>query len=283
MGVTGPNEYENNVNNNWYTNYIAKWCIDYFISNLDHIKLNHKSSYDKIINKFSINDIEILKLKIIAENMYFPYDKNLDIFLQQDQFLDKDLFGVDSIPTLLNETIPPDIALQNELNLPYIKQADVMQGFYFFEDHFSQEQLEKHILKMNYRSFTLSEEEVKEWERVVNRVDKAYEFYLQTSRLDLDDYNNEVEEGLHITSMAGTWSSIVEGFGGMRVLNDKLSFNTKIPKQWDMYSFKIIFRNNIISVKVTRNLTEIELTGDKPLEILLNNKLVIVEPIKIDI
>ena len=285
LGVTGPNEYENNVNNNWYTNYIAKWCIDYFISNLDHIKLNHKSSYDKIINKFSINDIEILKLKIIAENMYFPYDKNLDIFLQQDQFLDKNLFGVDSIPK--NERpINQHWSWDKILRSPYIKQADVMQGFYFFEDHFSQEQLEKHF--DFYEPFTVHESSLSSCIHSIqasklNRVDKAYEFYLQTSRLDLDDYNNEVEEGLHITSMAGTWSSIVEGFGGMRVLNDKLSFNTKIPKQWDMYSFKIIFRNNIISVKVTRNLTEIELTGDKPLEILLNNKLVIVEPIKIDI
>ena len=75
--------------------------------------------------------------------MYFHYDKNLDIFLQQDQFLDKNLFGVDSIPK--NERpINQHWSWDKILRSPYIKQADVMQGFYFFEDHFSQEQLEKH-------------------------------------------------------------------------------------------------------------------------------------------
>ncbi|VAW14436.1 Maltose phosphorylase [hydrothermal vent metagenome] len=65
---------------------------------------------------------------------------------------------------------------------------------------------------------------------------QACSFYLRTSRLDLDDYNKEVEEGLHITSMAGTWMSIVEGFGGMRIIDDKLSFAPRIPKQWMSYS-----------------------------------------------
>jgi maltose phosphorylase len=74
-------------------------------------------------------------------------------------------------------------------------------------------------------------------------------FYLRTSRLDLDDYNKEVEEGCHITSMAGTMS-IVEGFGGMRV-KTTLNFSPKIPKQWKGYSFKVNFRNQIITVSIT--------------------------------
>ena len=82
----------------------------------------------------------------------------------------------------------------------------------------------------------------------LNRMDQAYEFYLRTSRLDLDDYNREVEEGLHITSMAGTWMSIVEGFGGMRIIDDKLSFTPRIPEKWKSYSFKINFRNRILKV-----------------------------------
>jgi maltose phosphorylase len=73
-------------------------------------------------------------------------------------------------------------------------------------------------------------------------------FYLRTSRLDLDDYNKEVEEGCHITSMAG-WMSIVEGFGGMRVKNTILLIFSKIPKQWTGYSFN--FRNQIITVSIT--------------------------------
>ena len=109
-------------------------------------------------------------------------------------------------------------------------------------------------------------------------MEQAYRFYLRTSRLDLDDYNKEVEEGLHITSMAGTWMSIVEGFGGMRVKNNRLTFNPKIPKQWKAYSFKINFRGQILKVNVNQKQTSFKLTGNKALKILVNKKPIKISP-----
>jgi maltose phosphorylase len=104
-------------------------------------------------------------------------------------------------------------------------------------------------------------------------MDMAYTFYLRTSRLDLDDYNKEVEEGCHITSMAGTWMSIVEGFGGMRIKNNQLHFSPKIPKEWEAYSFKINFRNQIVTVSVSHENTTFSVDGDYALEIVLNDRL----------
>ena len=80
--------------------------------------------------------------------------------------------------------------------------------------------------------------------------EKAIEMYMRTSRLDLDDYNHEAHEGLHITSMAGTWMSIVQGFGGMRVKNGELTFNAMLPKQWNSYTFRILFRGEVVVVRV---------------------------------
>src|SRR5690606_40862930 len=73
-------------------------------------------------------------------------------------------------------------------------------------------------------------------------VDRAYEHYLRTARLDLDDYNNDTEDGLHITSMAGSWMSIVEGFAGMKVRQGVLHFSPLLPDQWNSYSFFMHFR-----------------------------------------
>ena len=112
----------------------------------------------------------------------------------------------------------------------------------------------------------------------LGRMEQAYTFYLRTSRLDLDDYNHEVHEGLHITSMAGTWMSIVEGFGGMRVKNDMLSFNPQIPEQWKAYSFKVNFRHQILKVNVTHIDTTFELDGDQDLQILVNDKDITISP-----
>ena len=105
---------------------------------------------------------------------------------------------------------------------------------------------------------------------VLGRMEQAYTFYLRTSRLDLDDYNKEVHEGLHITSMAGTWMSIVEGFGGMRIHKDKLTFEPRIPAQWKGYSFKVNFRNSIVKVEVNHQETKVSVEGDTSLEVIVN-------------
>ena len=109
-------------------------------------------------------------------------------------------------------------------------------------------------------------------------MEQAYTFYLRTSRLDLDDYNKEVEEGCHITSMAGTWMSIVEGFGGMRVRDDKLCFDPKIPQQWDSYRFRINFRGQVVSVDVTREGTNYQLEGSQPLTIVHRGEERVIQP-----
>jgi maltose phosphorylase len=112
----------------------------------------------------------------------------------------------------------------------------------------------------------------------LGRMEQAYTFYLRTSRLDLDDYNKEVEEGLHITSMAGTWMSIVEGFGGMRVKNDTLHFEPRIPEQWKGYSFKINFRNQVLKVSVHAADVSFTLEGDTELTVVVNGKDITVQP-----
>jgi maltose phosphorylase len=100
----------------------------------------------------------------------------------------------------------------------------------------------------------------------IDRMPKAYEQYVRTSRLDLDDYNHEVDEGCHITSMAGTWMSIVQGFGGMRVNeNGNLSFNPQIPEQWKSYSFTINFRGS--TIKVYKSQTECKFFNESEKEI----------------
>ena len=280
LGVTGPNEYENNINNNWYTNYLAKWCITYTIEQLEKVKEGYPTDFDRIKAHTKISDDEVELWAEVANNMFFPKSKKHKVYLQQDGFLDKDLITVkdlDQNQRPINQKWSWDRILRS----PYIKQADVLQGFYFFEDHFSKEDLERHF--DFYEPFTVHESSLSPCVHSIQaaklgRMDQAYEFYLRTSRLDLDDYNKEVEEGLHITSMAGTWMSIVEGFGGMRVLEDKLHFYPQIPKQWESYSFKVNFRNRIIKVIINQDSSKFHLTGNEEMTIRVNEKRVILNP-----
>ena len=240
LGVTGPNEYENNVNNNFYTNYLASWCLSYAAT----MALKYKSEKQWVTIK------ELKEWSDIVEHMYLPYSEKYDVYLQQDGFLDKDLKPVSAIPTgerPLNQHWSWDRILRS----PYIKQADTLQGFYFFEERFTKKQLEKHY--EFYEPFTVHESSLSPCVHSVlasalGKTEEAYALYLRTARLDLDDYNKEVHEGLHITSMAGTWLSIVEGFAGMRVKNGTLTFTPRLPKQWKRLSFKVIFRGEVKEV-----------------------------------
>ncbi|MBT8186861.1 MAG: glycoside hydrolase family 65 protein [Croceitalea sp.] len=283
LGVTGPNEYENNINNNWYTNYLAKWCINYTIEQLQKVKDGYPVDYDRIIAQTKVTDAETELWSEVANNMYFPYSEKYEVFLQQDGFLDKDLVKVNDLDK--NERpINQKWSWDRILRSPYIKQADTLQGFYIFEDHFNLEQLEKHF--DFYEPFTVHESSLSPCVHSIQaaklgRMEQAYKFYLRTSRLDLDDYNKEVEEGLHITSMAGTWMSIVEGFGGMRIVDDKLSFTPRIPDQWKGYSFKINFRDRIIKVSITDKDATFELMGNEEMSIRVNGKRVVLSPGKL--
>ena len=280
LGVTGPNEYENNVNNNWYTNYIAKWCIDYALEQTDRVKAEYPADYSRIMAKVQLSDEERAAMQKVADNMYFPYSEEHGVYLQQDGFLDKELITVadlDKSQRPINQKWSWDRILRS----PYIKQADTLQGFYFFEDHFSKEDLAKHF--DFYEPFTVHESSLSPCVHsiqaaVLGRMEQAYTFYLRTSRLDLDDYNKEVEEGLHITSMAGTWMSIVEGFGGMRVRDNALHFEPRIPTQWEAYSFKINFRNQILKVSIGQNETQFALEGNEPIRVYVFGKEILVEP-----
>ena len=240
LGVTGPNEYENNVNNNFYTNYIAAWCLRYAAEQVNNTHTTHASTD------------ECKQWLHIADNIYFPYSEKYGIYLQQDGFLDKELKPTTALSPQ-ERPINQHWSWDRILRSPYIKQADTLQGFYFFQNHFSKEALQKHY--DFYSQFTVHESSLSPCVHSIlaaklGMIDEAYQLYLRTARLDLDDYNKEVHEGLHITSMAGTWLSIVEGFGGLQVEADKLTFAPQIPPTWQRYSFKVFFRGKVYKVEV---------------------------------
>lgn len=280
LGVTGPNEYENNVNNNWYTNYLAKWCMEYAAEQAKIVSESYPEDYQRIISNTKLSPTEIEDWTKVAGNMYFPFSEKHKVFLQQDGFLDKELVRVQDLDKS-QRPINQKWSWDRILRSPYIKQADVLQGFYFFEDHFSQDELERHF--DFYEPFTVHESSLSPCVHSIQaaklgRMEQAYTFYLRTSRLDLDDYNKEVEEGLHITSMAGTWMSIVEGFGGMRVVDNVLSFTPQIPEQWKSYAFKINFRNQIVTITVSPKGSSFQISGDDSLGIQVHGKSITLMP-----
>jgi maltose phosphorylase len=271
LGVTGPNEYENNVNNNWYTNSFAVWTLRYTIEVMNLVRDNYPEKHKLLFKKLKFRESEIKRWEQIIHHMYFPYDEQLGLFLQQEGYMDKEqklVAELDQDERPLNQKWSWDRILRS----CFIKQADILQGMYFFEDDFDDEILSEHF--NFYESRTVHESSLSACIHSVmaSRIgekQKAYELYLRTARLDLDDYNNEADQGCHITSMAGTWLAIVEGFGGKRIKNGKLSFNPAIPAKWTSYSFKIHFHGASLEIHVTRDEVKITNNTDRAVQIIL--------------
>ena len=106
----------------------------------------------------------------------------------------------------------------------------------------------------------------------LGRKEKALEMYLRTSRLDLDDYNAEAYQGLHITSMAGTWMSVVEGFGGFRVVDGVPTFQTMLPEGWSSFAFKLQFRGRTLEVSVHAEGADVALLSGDALSVTVNGQ-----------
>ncbi|WP_448790405.1 family 65 glycosyl hydrolase domain-containing protein [Bacteroides graminisolvens] len=279
LGVTGPNEYENNVDNNWYTNYSCIQCLKVTLEYLEMIALEYPDEYARIRRKTSFDKEETYRWKEIIDNMYMPEDKELGIFVQHDGYLDKELKTVQDIPD--NERpINQHWSWDRILRSCYIKQSDVLLGLYLYYTNF-----DKEFIRRNfdfYEPRTVHESSLSPYLHSilasrVGYVDKAYNLFLHAIRLDLDDYNNELEQGLHITSMAGGWLAIVRGFAGMQVLEGLMSFSPTIPQKWNSYTFKINFRERTLQLCINKRNIEVRLIKGQSLKIKVYEKEYILE------
>lgn len=267
-GVTGPDEYENNVDNNWYTNFLARWTLKYTLQILGEVDQDQ-------LTKLAVSDAEKKQWQEIVDKMYLPYDEDLGIFVQHDGFLDKDIQPVSSIP---KDQLPINQhwSWDKILRSPYIKQGDVLQGIWDFIDDFSEREKKRNF--DFYEPLTVHESSLSPAIHSVlaadlHYEDKAVELYERTARLDLDNYNNDTSDGLHITSMTGGWLAMVQGFAGMRVHDDgTLSYKPFLPKKWNSYSFRQVFRGRVIEVSVDEDGAHFKLISGEPLEIKVYDK-----------
>ena len=268
-GVTGPNEYENNINNNYYTNWMAKWVLSYALENIDAVAPEFQT-------KLNVTAEERKHWQEIVDKMYLPEADVTDVngvprhvFVAHDTFLDKELVPVRDLDPK-NLPINQHWSWDRILRSPYIKQSDTLHAMYYFPDAFTEQQ--KRDNYEFYEPFTVHESSLSPSVHSIiaadlKMADKSVEFYERTARLDLDNYNNDTSDGLHITSMTGAWLSIVQGFAGMRVRDDQLHFEPFLPDKWQGYSFRFLFRGRLLSVAVDQNGSHVELLSGEPLTI----------------
>lgn len=253
-GVMGPDEFQMMVNNNCYTNYMAKKTFEYTVVVLADIKINKPLIYSTIEEKLQLNNTEMENWSRMAQNMRIPLEQNTGIYEQHEGYFDLPHIDIKSIPVIdfpLYHNWSYDRIYRNDM----IKQPDVLMFMFLYNQEFSRK-----AKKVNYEYYeprcihesSLSPSIHSVFASELGRHKEAFDFFSFATRMDLDNYNRNTREGLHTTSIAAAWVNIVYGFGGMRSDGDILVFNPSIPEAWKSYSFRVMYRGTIVSVNVTK-------------------------------
>ncbi|WP_445359892.1 glycoside hydrolase family 65 protein [Microbulbifer sp. EKSA005] len=250
--VTGPDEYTALVDNNFYTNLMAKAHLEYAVEVLQWLKSFDPAACDELTQRIQLDKQEIDNWAKAAESMYLPYDEKQGIHSQDDSFLNKPRWNIaetpaDQFPLLLH--YHPLVIYRHQV----CKQADVVLGLLLESSEFSIDQKRRDFdfyepltthdstLSACIHSIIASE---------VGYLDKALNYFQQVARMDLDNHHNNTQHGIHTACMGGTWMCMVQGFAGMRLHGNELNFNPYLPNGMDGYRFRLQFRGRTIAVDV---------------------------------
>ncbi|WP_133129689.1 glycoside hydrolase family 65 protein [Legionella yabuuchiae] len=279
-GVTGPDEYTAIVNNNFYTNSMARAHLLFAVEVAKQLQEDDSQRFEALERSINLEPEELRSWKNAAENMYLPFDETLKIHKQDDAFLDKAVWDFQNTP---NDKYPlllhfhPLVIYRHQV----LKQADVVLAMYLLDDEYNREQKKRNL--EFYEPLTTHDSSLSSCIHALEFAEtgdykKAYEFFEDTARMDLDNHHGNSEFGVHIACMAGSWASIIHGFAGFRARKDHLVFNPVLPEQWQGYQFQLRFKGSRLSVSVRRDGTTYKLVEGQPLIIQLNGKKIYLTP-----
>ena len=261
-GITGPDEYSAIADNNVYTNLIAQHNLR---SAADAVERHHKAA-----EAFNVKPSEVTRWRHAANQMLIPYDKLLNVTPQDETFTEHEVWDFEA-------TQPDQYPLL--LHFPYfdlyrkqvIKQADLVLAMQIFSSAFTAEQKARNFAyyeALTVRDSSLSAQTQAVMAAEVGQLQLAYDYLGETALMDLYDLEHNTRDGLHMASLAGAWTALVMGFGGLRTHDGSLSFAPRLPHGLQRLVFRIVFQNRCLRVEVTAREATYQLLDGTPLKVL---------------
>ncbi len=273
--VTGPDEYNVLVDNNFYTNLMAREHLKDAAGAVRWLMEEEPSVYEDLRKKLCFQEEELVLWDKIIEKMYFPYDEKRKIYPMDDGFMMRKPWDEEKIPeekrAWLYENYHPLFIMRHRMS----KQADAVLGLYLHSNMFTEE-----VIRRNYdfyQEVTLHHSSLSTCifgivACSIGYTEEAYEYFMQSARMDLDDYHNNFYAGIHAANMAGTWQMVVNGFGGMRCQEGRLRFKPCLPEKWDSYAFKVRYHGSLLDVSVTKGEAKFSLVSGEGICFLVNGE-----------
>ncbi len=264
-GVTGPDEYNTVVNNNTYTNLMARENLWYAVETVETLRKKNGELYAALVHDTGLKENEIKAWQKAADSMYIPFDEEKSIHPQDDNFLNKEVWDFENTPP---EKYPLLLHYHPLVIYRYqvIKQADVTLAMYLLGHEFTLEQKKSNFdyydpLTTGDSSLSACIESILAWE--LGYDEKARNYFRYSLVMDLADVGGNVKDGVHIASMGGTWMAIVYGVAGLRDWGGRISFMPKLPEKACRLNFKLTVQHRLLEFEILKeSVTYILKEGD---------------------
>jgi len=254
-GVTGPDEYNTVVNNNTFTNLMARENLRYAVATVERLQQETPDRFEVLVDRTGLKTSEVDEWRKAADRMYVPFDEKARIHPQDDSFLDKEVWDFantppDKYPLLLYHH--PLVIYRHAV----IKQADIVLAMFLLGGEFSPEQKKRNF--DYYDSLTTGDSSLSACIQTIlaseiGYSEEALEYFKYAVLMDLADIAGNVEDGVHIASIGGTWMALVYGFAGMRDYNGQVSFNPRpLPGRVERIRFPLTIRGQVLEVDIDR-------------------------------
>ena len=278
--VTGPDEYNVLVDNNFYTNLMARENLRDAKGAVEYLARYDREALARLEKKLDFSVEELKLWQRIIDHMYFPYDEARQVYPLDDGFMMRRPWDESRIPeekrAWLYENYHPLFIMRHRMS----KQADAILGMYLHSHLFTKEEIRRNY--DFYQEVTLHHSSLSTCifgivACDIGYYDEAYRYFSQSARMDLDDYHHNFYAGIHGANMAGTWQAIVNGFAGMRCQESRLTFSPSLPADWESYTFKIRYQGALLKVAVTREQAEFVLEAGERITFYLGGREVTLE------
>ncbi len=254
-GVTGPDEYTTVVNNNLFTNVMARYNLEKAALVVERIKERHPVDHQKLVHRLGLTEDEVESWKRCAEGMTIPFDEGLGIHPQDDFFLDREVWDLSRTP-MENRPLMLHYHPLVIYRFQVLKQADVVLAMFLHGDRFTDEQKRanfEYYDPITTGDSTLSAVVQSIMAATVGYHEVAMDYFRQAVYVDLGDLHGNTVDGVHVASAGGVWSAIVFGFAGMGDRNGRLSFDPRLPQGWDALRFPLTWRGSRLRVEITQH------------------------------
>ncbi len=279
-GVTGPDEYTTVVNDNLYTNVMARFTMRYAARCVAFLREFAPDSYARLVRRTGLTDDEPLGWHRACDAMYLPYDEDLGIHPQDASFLDKERWDFsetpsDKYPLLLH--YHPLVIYRFQV----LKQADVVLAMFLRREVFTDDQKRRNF--DYYDPLTTGDSSLSACVQSIAAADIGYDdlawkYFEQSLYLDLSDAHQNTSDGMHIANAGGVWAALVHGFGGMDDNGEVLTVRPRLPEAWQALTYHLHRHGSDITVRVDADGATIEVTAGNPVPVRSGDDIVLVEP-----